>query len=74
MEHYSWNINENFIAYVKDNNIDVYNYFLGDDNAVEELFDPLTNEKYDLKHLAATMNAYFEKMILNPFILLIMVQ
>ena len=29
------NINENFIAYVKDNNIDVYNYFLGDDNAVE---------------------------------------
>ena len=55
------NINENFIAYVKDNNIDVYNYFLGDDNAVEELFDPLTNEKYDLKHLAATMNAYFEK-------------
>lgn len=68
------NINENFIAYVKDNNIDVYNYFLGDDNAVEELFDPLTNEKYDLKHLAATMNAYFEKMILNPFILLIMVQ
>ena len=55
------NINENFIAYVKDNNIDVYNYFLGDDNAVEELFDPLTDEKYDLKHLAATMNAYFEK-------------